>query len=482
MVDEGPAAGPLQHVVQVVLQPAVLGVPAAARPAAVGQRFPQQAHAGAVLPAAALPQPGGGGRAGGAQQQQAVPAGRRARQRSAPARFHILHARRRRAALHPEPRRAALLPAAVVAGHGITPGAGAGAGAAAEQGGQAPRGGGPQRAAGAEALRAAPAGRGGAGHFGRPARRAGLRQLRGGPRGRALLLLLLLLPGGGAPPPAPAAPPGVAPRPGRAGGSERRTGLGGASRRPSLAPGGPGELPIPLRAAEKVGAGGRRAGRGARGLGALSTDVHLSPRKSQKCGGAGEARPAAGTRRLRTESAAGPARESRRESPARGRRGPALRFGSSAVPRLRASKSRERRGLPGSAVPSRRAAAPAPTRCVRSAAVRPRGARAAPSKQSSPCRERPFNAPAHQGELAGKKKKNPPLHAAGAATPRLPARRRAAVGRRSLPGARRCPPAPGDLFAAAGCGAHAGPSSVAYWEGWVAPVLRLERCRVKTGR
>lgn len=266
VVDEGPAAGPLQHVVQVVLQPAVLGVPAAARPAAVRQRLPQQAHAGAVLPAASLPQPGGGGRAASAQEQQAVAAGRRTRQRPAPARLHILHARRR-AALHPEPRGAALLPAAVVAGHGITPDAGASAGASAQQGagggGQAPRGGGPQEAAGAEGLRAAPAGRGGAGHFGRPARRAELRQVRGGPGE-----------GAGAPPGALSSRAAWLRGPGRGGGRAAPRSSGGeAAVRRCLSPPAPSLAPAalgPAGAGQAValapsGADSRREGQVGRG-------------------------------------------------------------------------------------------------------------------------------------------------------------------------------------------------------------------------
>lgn len=132
MVDERPAAGSLQHVVQVVLHPPVLDVAPAALAAAVGERLPQQAHPGALLAPPALPQAAAAaerGRAGAQQQQPVAPGGRRVQQRPGPARLHILHAaarappaRRRRAAPHPEPGGAALLSARVVAGHGITAG------------------------------------------------------------------------------------------------------------------------------------------------------------------------------------------------------------------------------------------------------------------------------------------------------------------------------------------------------------------------
>ena len=139
VVDERPAAGSLQHVVQVVLQPPVLDVTPAALAAAVGERLPQQAHPGALLAPPALPQAAAAaaqrGRAGAQQQQPVAPGGRRVQQRPGPARLHILHAaarapparRRRRPAPHPEPGGAALLSARVLAGHGITAGTARGA-------------------------------------------------------------------------------------------------------------------------------------------------------------------------------------------------------------------------------------------------------------------------------------------------------------------------------------------------------------------
>lgn len=73
-------------------------------------------------------------------------------------------------------------------------------------------------------------------------------------------------------------------------------------------------------------------------------------------------------------------------------------------PRRRESKSqRRRRGRPSLGASPQFPAAPVPARCGRSAAVPPLGSRAVPRKQSSPCRERAFNSPPHQGELAGKK-------------------------------------------------------------------------------
>ncbi|XP_071891208.1 uncharacterized protein [Anas platyrhynchos] len=165
------------------------------------------------------------------------------------------------------------------------------------------------------------------------------------------------------------------------------------------------------RGGESGGASGR-AGRGARRLG----DVHASPRKSPGCrrSSRSEGGSAAGGTPLRAGSAAGPggaAQESRPVSP-RGRgAAPAL------PPCPGPARSRRRRGLPSPRAPRSPprppsaaplppcTAAPAPLRCGRSAAVPPLGARAAPRKQSSPCREWAFNSPAHQGELAEKKKK-----------------------------------------------------------------------------
>lgn len=49
VVDESPLPGSLQHVVEVILEPPVARVPAAAL-RAVGQRLPQQAEPGALLP------------------------------------------------------------------------------------------------------------------------------------------------------------------------------------------------------------------------------------------------------------------------------------------------------------------------------------------------------------------------------------------------------------------------------------------------
>ncbi|XP_050565457.1 translation initiation factor IF-2-like [Cygnus atratus] len=93
------------------------------------------------------------------------------------------------------------------------------------------------------------------------------------------------------------------------------------------------------------------------------------------------------------------------------------------------------RGLPGPPRPPSAplppcTAAPAALRCGRSAAVPPLGARAEPRKQSSPCREWAFNSPAHQGELAGKKKKK--IHAAGAAALRASPRLQPAGAVRAL--------------------------------------------------
>lgn len=56
MVDERPAAGSLQHVVQIVLHPPVLDVAPTALAAGVGERLPQQAHSGPLLAPAALSQ------------------------------------------------------------------------------------------------------------------------------------------------------------------------------------------------------------------------------------------------------------------------------------------------------------------------------------------------------------------------------------------------------------------------------------------
>lgn len=76
VVDERPLPGSLQHVVQVILQPPVARVPAAAL-RAVGQRLPQQAEPGSLLPlhrcCCATAGGSGGGGVGGGGRQEPVP-------------------------------------------------------------------------------------------------------------------------------------------------------------------------------------------------------------------------------------------------------------------------------------------------------------------------------------------------------------------------------------------------------------------------
>lgn len=113
MVHESPAAGSLQHVVQVVLQPPVAHVSAATL-RAVDERLPQQAQAGPLLSALVLRTC----RRSKSGRHRAVP-----RPVHPSAGLHIFQgiassSAMPRRILHPEARAAFI--SAVVAGHGIT--------------------------------------------------------------------------------------------------------------------------------------------------------------------------------------------------------------------------------------------------------------------------------------------------------------------------------------------------------------------------
>lgn len=114
VVDESPFPWSLQHVVEVILEPPVPRVPAAAL-RAVGQRLPQQAEPGALLPLRSHRTCCGG-------RQETVPNSHRVIHRPLP-RLHIfqcvvLHPASRWG-LQPEPGAAALV-AGVTSRHGIT--------------------------------------------------------------------------------------------------------------------------------------------------------------------------------------------------------------------------------------------------------------------------------------------------------------------------------------------------------------------------
>lgn len=114
VVDESPFSRSFQHVVEVILESPVTRVPAAALPA-VGQRLPQQAEPGALLPFRSR-------RTCSDRRQETVPDPYRVIHRP-PSRLHIFQcvvlrpASRR--SLQPEPGAAALV-AGMTSRHGIT--------------------------------------------------------------------------------------------------------------------------------------------------------------------------------------------------------------------------------------------------------------------------------------------------------------------------------------------------------------------------
>lgn len=115
MVDESPFPWSLQHVVEIILQPAVPCVPAAAL-RAVGQRLPQQAEPSALLPLHSHRTCSSSSRQDTVPDVHRVVHGR-------PARLHIFQRvflpPASRCGLQPQPGAAALI-AAVTSRHGIT--------------------------------------------------------------------------------------------------------------------------------------------------------------------------------------------------------------------------------------------------------------------------------------------------------------------------------------------------------------------------
>lgn len=121
VVDESPLSGSLQHVVEVILELPVAGVPAAAL-RAVGQRLPQQAEPGALV----VPNRSRRSTCRGRGQEETVPDARRVvihRPASAlhiPQRVALLRPAptgTTSGGLHPEPRAAALVAAGVTPRH-----------------------------------------------------------------------------------------------------------------------------------------------------------------------------------------------------------------------------------------------------------------------------------------------------------------------------------------------------------------------------